>query len=143
MTRRSVGRVGLALASVAVLGGIADRFGDRPHASMAVSAAGVMFVAAVLAGAVEARVARQGGESLVLGYWVGVGVRGTVGLVGAMMVARFGFGPADRQAFCLWMLTAYLTVLCVETVRVVRDSDRARSAKTRTDGGTEWPTCKS
>jgi hypothetical protein len=104
---------------------------------MAGSAVGVMFVAAVLAGVFEARVARQGGESLVLGYWVGVGVRGTVGLVGAMMVARFGFGPADRQAFCLWVLTAYLTVLCVETVRAVRDSDRARSAKTRTDGGAE------
>lgn len=137
MTRHSVGRVGLALASVGVLGLIAGRFGDRPHASMAGSAVGVMFVAAVLAGVFEARVARQGGESLVLGYWVGVGVRGTVGLVGAMMVARFGFGPADRQAFCLWVLTAYLTVLCVETVRAVRDSDRARSAKTRTDGGAE------
>lgn len=137
MTRRGVVRVGLALASVAVVGLIAGRFGDRPHASMAGSAAGVMFVAAVLAGVVETRVARQGGESLVLGYWVGVGVRGTVGLVGAMMVARFGFGPADRQAFCLWMLAAYLTVLSVETVRVVRDSDRARLAKTRPDGGTE------
>lgn len=137
MTRRGVRGVGLALASVAVVGFVVGRFGDRPHGSMAGSAAGVMLVAALLAGTVETRVARQGGDSLVLGYWVGVGVRGTVGLVGAMLVARFGFDPTDRQAFCLWMLAAYLTVLSVETVRVVRESDRARLAKTRPDGGTE------
>ena len=134
MSRQGVVGPGLVLAGVALLGLCAGQTGTQPHARMALAAAGVMFVAALAAGCAEALVSRRGGEALVLGYWVGVGVRAIVGFVGAMFVVRFGFDSQDRQALVLWLLAAYLTVLVFETVRQVRDADRARLAKTALHG---------
>ncbi len=137
MTRWGVGSLGLLLAGVASVGYVAARFGNQPHAEMAAASASLMFLAAVVAGVAEWRVARGGGEALVLAYWVGVAVRGLVGVVGVMMLARFGFGPHDRRALVLWVLTSYLVVLVFETVRSVRAADLARLAKSGRGGGTE------
>ena len=129
MNWRSSGWLGLALAGVGVAGFIAGISGSQPHGEMAIAAATLMFSAAIAASVAEALIARQGGEALVLAYWVGVGVRGTVGLAGVLLLARFGFDPQDRKALVLWLLTSYLVVLTLETVRSVRTADRQRLAK--------------
>lgn len=134
MTRRGVGWLGLVLAGVATAGLVAGRLSDRPHAEMAVVAAGLMLTAAVAAGVADATIARSGGEALVLAYWVGVGARGLVGVVGVMLVARFGFESQDRRPLVLWVLASYLVVLVFETVRSVRAADLARVAKREGSG---------
>ena len=134
MTRRGVGFLGLALAGVVAAGFVAGRLDRQPHAEMAVAAASLMFVATVAAGLAEAAIARGGGESLVLAYWVGVGVRGLVGVVGVIMLARLSFETQDRRALVLWVLTSYLVVLVFETVRAVRVADLAWAAKREGSG---------
>ena len=129
MNWRGAGWLGLTLAGVAVAGFVGGRFGSQPHGGMAVAAASLMLVAAIAAGVTERLIARRGGETLVLAYWVGVGVRGLVGVVGVMLLARFGFDAQDRRALVLWLLTSYLVVLLLETVCSVRTADRQRLAK--------------
>ncbi len=135
MTRRGVSGLAVALAGVATAGLVVAELDGRPHSLMAVAAASLMFAAAVASGVAELLVARRGGEALVLAYWVGVGVRGLVGVVGVMLFARFAFDAQDRRALVLWVLSSYLVVLTLETVRSVHAADSARLAKREGAGG--------
>ena len=135
MTRWGIESLWLALAGVVVAGLVAGELDIQPHAAMASAASVLMLVAAVAAGLAEVAIARSGGEAVVLAYWVGVGVRGLVGVVGVMLLARFAFETQDRRALVLWVLTSYLVVLVFETVRSVRAADLARLAKREGSGG--------
>jgi len=95
---------------------------------MAVAAAGVGVVAVVVGGGVERLATRFGDNAIVLGYYLGVGTRGGLALVGACGFAAKVFEPTDRGAWLLWVMAAYLAVLAFETVRAVRAADRAKLA---------------
>lgn len=135
MTRRRLGLLAMTLTGFAVIVAFAERSNGRPHLAMASVSVTLVIVAAVAANRVERLFARSGGEALVFAYWVGVGVRGLVTLVGAMLLGRFGFEPQDRRALVLWVLAAYLTALVFETVLAVRTADRQRLAKSGRAGG--------
>ncbi len=119
----------------AVLAAFSEHWNGRPHLTMAGASVSLVTVAAVAANRVEWTFAKRGGDAFVLAYWVGVGVRGLVTLVGAMLLGRFGFESQDRRTLVLWVLAAYLTALAFETVRAVRTADRQRLAKSGRAGG--------
>jgi len=102
---------------------------------MVLGALAVGLTATAAAKLVEWLTARRGAESVVLGYWVGVGVRGLVALAGAMSLAEFAFDPQDRHAWLLWLLAVYLAALAFETVRSVRVADLASVAIPGSGGG--------
>ena len=106
----------------------AERVTGRPHLDLAVAAVGVGIVALTLGSAVEYLATRVGTNAVVLGYFIGVGTRGGLAIVGASVLATQVFSGSDREACLLWVLAAYLAVLVFETVRAVRAADWATLA---------------
>ncbi|MGL6075727.1 MAG: hypothetical protein ACRC8S_16345 [Fimbriiglobus sp.] len=107
--------MGLLLA-VLMVGVIANQ------TALATRATGLMLVAALLAGLADYQIRKGGPQAVVLGYWVAVAVRGSIALLGGLILGA----TLNRELwvnFALWLLTTYVLVLIVETVREVRLAD--------------------
>jgi hypothetical protein len=93
----------------------------------------IVLISMVAGAIVEYLLRRIGPQAVVLAYWSSVGVRGGLALCAALVVGATL--PAEERAeFGLWFLAAYLLALVVETVRLVRQADRAEKIRTRGAG---------
>jgi NADH:ubiquinone oxidoreductase subunit 6 (subunit J) len=89
---------------------------------LALPAVMLMMLSVVVSAITDWAIRRTGPQGLVLAYWVGVAVRSGLAIVGGLVLgARW---PREQWAnFALWLLTTYLLVLILETVRQVRTAD--------------------
>jgi len=115
---------GVALAGFAA----AAVLDQRQHAMFAGIAASAMGSAALVSLVVEWKFGNRGPAAIAT-HWFGALIRVGV-LVGLGIVGNRGLSPAESQAWWLWLLVAYLAMLVVETVWLVRTLDRQTVAAT-------------
>jgi hypothetical protein len=90
--------------------------------ALAIRATGLMLVATLLASLVDFQIRKAGPQAVVIGYWASVAVRASVALLGGLILGA----TLSRELwvnFALWLLTTYVLILIVETVREVRLAD--------------------
>ena len=108
---------------VAAFGVVLEVFSGTPRqAEFSAWAAAVMGAAALGSLLVEWKYGHRG-PAAILTHWFGAVLRaGALVIVG--IVGNRGLSKMESDAWWLWLLTAYLVVMAVETVWLVRTLDR-------------------